>query len=166
MNTTIQNTLAKLDSLAIGYLYKEHEALPTVEDALFYWKEWEAVACKNLFLRNKKGDRHFLIVLQHDTVFSIKLLKHKFENQHLSFASEQRMQKYLGVKPGSVSPLGLMNDEQNEVELLMDLNLKNATKMLFHPNDNTATIEISFSDLMHFLKDTGHEINWMDFSEL
>ncbi len=166
MGTKTTKALNLLSSIGIKYRLHEHEALATVETALKYWINWDGIACKNLFLRNKKGNRHFLVVLEHDTDFSLKLLKKRIENQHFSFASEQRLEKHLGLSPGSVSPIGLLNDKENNVELIMDINLEKAKKLLFHPNENTATIEISFEDLIKLLAYTNHTIRWVNFAEL
>ena len=80
----------------------------------------------------------------------------------LSFASEQRMMKYLGLKPGSVSPFGLINDEENHVHLFLDTNLRNMPSLSFHPNDNTATVVISQEMFMRYLAAVGNTWEWIE----
>ena len=80
----------------------------------------------------------------------------------LSFASEQRMMKYLGLKPGSVSPFGLINDQENHVHLFLDANLRNMPSLSFHPNDNTATVVISQEMFMRYLAAVGNTWEWIE----
>lgn len=164
--TNIEQVLQLLQKLDIKFEFFAHEALPTVDAAMKYWQSIDAVACKNLFLRNNKGDRHFLVILRHDTDFSLKLLKKKIENQHFTFASPERLHKHLGLTPGSVSPFGLINDEAKNVELIVDVNIQFAPALLFHPNDNTATVKVSGVDLYRFFEYTGHSPRNFDFSAL
>ncbi len=164
--TNIENVLELLQKLNIKFDFYAHQALPTIEDAMKYWQNIDAWACKNLFLRNNKGDRHFLVILKHDTEFSLKLLKKKIENQHFTFASPERLFKHLALTPGAVSPFGLINDKDNKVELIVDMQLKYADALLFHPNDNTATVKISGKDLYLFFEFTGHRALDFDFTSL
>jgi len=164
--TNMENVLELLQKLNIKYDFYTHQALPTIEEAMKYWQNIDAWACKNLFLRNNKGDRHFLVILKHDTAFSLKLLKKKIENQHFTFASPERLNKYLALNPGAVSPFGLINDKDKKVELIVDKQLKSAHALLFHPNDNTATVKISGKDLYLFFDNTGHTSLDFDFSTL
>jgi Ala-tRNA(Pro) deacylase len=83
----------------------------------------------------------------------------------LSFASEQRMEKYLGLKPGSVSPFGLINDTNKEVKLFLDKNLQDAQLLSFHPNDNTASLVVKNSDFINFLSHWGGEYEFLDLYE-
>ena len=107
--------------------------------------------CKNLFLRDSKGKRHFLITADEKTKLDLKALGRQLGAGTLSFASEERLEKYLGVKQGSVTPFALMNDTEHAVEFFIDKNLSRCKSMGIHPLENTATVFISFKDLDKFL---------------
>ncbi len=137
--------------LQISFDYYEHPPAPTIEEAKKYWKDIDATHCKNLFFRNHKGNKHFLVVFDHRYDLNIHALEKYLRQGKLSFASEARMEKYLGVKPGSVSPLALINDKEKHVHVFLDENLKNATKISFHPNVNDASIVLNINDFLLFL---------------
>lgn len=140
-----------LNDLGIVYEYFEHPPIPTIEEAKIH-KWWiDAVFCKNLFFRNHKGNRHYLVIVHHDTQVCIANLEKKLRQGKLSFASELRMQTYLGLKPGSVSPFGLLNDKMHHVHLFFDPILKEAKKLSFHPNDNRATLVLKGSDFWKYM---------------
>jgi Ala-tRNA(Pro) deacylase len=148
----------KLEELDIPYEYHEHPPAPTIEIAMQYWKDIkETTHCKNLFFRNHKGNRHYLVIFDHRQSLAVHDLEKRLKQGKLSFASEERMEKYLGLKPGSVSPLGLINDKEKHVELFLDENLDRQPRISFHPNVNTASLVISFSDFMRFLKAMGNQ---------
>ena len=112
-----------------------------------YWKDFDSTHCKNLFFRNHKGNRHYLVILECHKQMDIHGLEHQLHQGKLSFASEQRMEKYLGTVPGSVSLFGLINDPDHQVKLYLDKDLRQAERVTFHPNDNTASLEISRDDM-------------------
>ena len=114
--------------------------------------------CKNLFLRNKKGDKHYLVICEESKKVDLKELSERLELERLSFASEERLDKYLGLKPGSVSPFGIINDSRREVEVLVDKELADWDKVNFHPNVNTATLTISFKDFEKFINCIGNRV--------
>ena len=103
----VYETLAALE---IEFEYTEHPAAPTIEIARQYWKNLDSTHCKNLFFRNHKGNRHYLVILHCDHDMAIHDMEKMLKQGKLSFASEARMEKYLGLRPGSVSPFGLLND--------------------------------------------------------
>ena len=148
----IEKVLTQLQAWEIPYTLYTHPAAPTVEIALKYWKDVPATHCKNLFFRNHKGDKHYLVIFACEQQLQIHDLEKRLGQGKLSFASPERMQKYLGLSPGSVSPFGLINDAQHEVQLFVDENLAQAEKLSFHPNDNTASVVISGSDFLKFLQ--------------
>ncbi len=152
-----------LKELNIDFEYNEHPPAPTIEIAKQYWKDLNATHCKNLFFRNHKGNKHYLVVFEHLQNLSVKSLEQMLKQGKLSFASEWRMEKYLGVKPGSVSPLALVNDLENHVKVFLDKNLLQAQKISFHPGINTASLVLSFKDFMRFMDWTGNEY---EFKEL
>ena len=154
--------LTFLKNNGINFQLYEHPAIPTIEDALIYWKNIDAAHCKNLFFRNHKGNRHYLVIFNHKKVLGIHELEKKLMQGKLSFASEKRMDKYLGIKPGSVSAFGLINDSDNHVYIFLDQQLKQFDKISFHPNDNTATVVISLGDFERFLKITRNGFEWLE----
>ena len=154
-----------LGELNIQFDYYEHPPAPTIEEAMQYWKDIEATHCKNLFFRNHKGDRHYLVVFDHRKTLNVKTLEAMLRQGKLSFASEERMGKYLGVKPGSVTPLALINDRDKHVKLFIDADIKRGAKISFHPCINTASIVIKTDDLIKFLNHTQNEVEWMKIDD-
>ncbi len=159
-----KKVLKYLKGLGISYEIYEHPPLDTIEIALQYWKDTDATHCKNLFFRNHKGNRHYLVIIKDTTPFNIHGLEKMLHQGKLSFASEKRMMKYLGVKPGSVSLFGLINDETHHVYVFLDEQLQKSEKVSFHPNDNTASVVIRFSDLMKFLKERQNEFEYINLT--
>lgn len=157
-----QIVLDKLNEWGIPFTMYEHPPLPTIEMALEYWKDIEATHCKNLFFRNHKGNKHYLVVFECHQQMAIHDIEKMLHQGKLSFASEQRMEKYLGLRPGSVSPFGLINDTNREVKLFLDKNLKDAPLLSFHPNDNTASLVVKNEDLMRYLELWGGEWEFLE----
>ncbi len=162
MNEKHQKVFDALQALNIKYEVIYHPPTPTVEDALMYWKDLEAVHCKNLFLRNHKGNRHYLVVFDCMKQLNIRDLEQRLKQGKLSFASPERMNRYLGIAPGSVSPLGLINDTEKHVTVFIDRHLLNAKKLSFHPNENTASLSLATADFVRFLKTSGNEFHFLD----
>lgn len=150
-----------LNELNIPFEYYEHPAAPTIEEAKKYWKDLVATHCKNIFFRNHKGNRHYLVVLEHTNQLAIRDLEIKLKQGKLSFASPKRMLKYLGLTPGSVSPFGLINDKENHVHVFLDENLKKSETISFHPNINTASIVISYTDFERYLNSIGNTFEYV-----
>ena len=142
---------AALDALGIVYERHEHPAVFTADDAARFWDPIPGVQCKNLFLRNKKGDRHYLVVLEISKRADLKEIVKLVGDDRLSFGSPDRLLAHLGLTPGSVSPFGLMNNADGAVRVLLDADLKDAERLIFHPNINTASIVVSWADLERFL---------------
>ncbi len=157
-----QKVFDYLDQADIPYEWYEHPEAPTIEIARQYWRNDGSKHCKNLFFRNHKGNRHFLVVFDCDQQMAIHNLEHRLHQGKLSFASEQRMERYLGLRPGSVSPFGLINDTENHVHLFLDSTLKNQPSLSFHPNDNTATVVISREAFQRFLDICGNSYEYID----
>jgi Ala-tRNA(Pro) deacylase len=150
-----------LGELTISFDYYEHPAAFTIAEALTNWEKIDATHCKNLFLRNHKGDRHYLVIMEHSQPLAIHELEHRLKQGKLSFASPERMKRYLGVTPGAVSVFGLIHDKDHHVHVFLDDKLQQAEKISFHPNDNTASIVISYNDLIRFLKWTGNSYEFI-----
>jgi Ala-tRNA(Pro) deacylase len=152
---------AVLDKLGISFEYHEHPPLATIEEAKIYWENYDAGKCKNIFFRNHKGDRHYLVILEHLSLLQIHDLEKRLKQGKLSFASDHRLMRYLGLEPGSVSPFGLINDAEKNVHLFIDEKLKVCERLTFHPNDNRASLIISKSDFLRFLDYTGNSYEFI-----
>ena len=173
-NNKIKEVLDFLELHNISYKLHTHPPLPTIEQALEYWKDIDSVHCKNLFFRNHKGNRHYLVVFECHKELAIHSLEHMLKQGKLSFASAERMERCLGLLPGSVSPLGLMHDPYTDqltkehfpnghrVKLFLDSDLKTAERVSFHPCDNTGSVVLSNADFMRFLEIWGGEFEWID----
>jgi Ala-tRNA(Pro) deacylase len=140
-----------LVKLAIKFEYHEHPPLATIEDAKIHWVNYNSGRCKNIFFRNHKGDRHYLVILEHLRQLNIKDLEKRLKQGKLTFASDQRLKKFLGVEPGSVSPFGLINDYEKHVHLFIDEKLNEFERLTFHPNINTASLIVSKFDFIKYL---------------
>lgn len=152
---------ALLDDLRIPYEYIEHPEAPTIAIAKQYWAGHDARHCKNLFFRNHKGNRHFLVCLDCDRDMDIHAIEKILKQGKLSFASEPRLERYLGVKPGSVTPFGLINDSEHHVHVFLDENLRQAGKVSFHPCVNTASLILRLADFVRFMDYTGNTYEWI-----
>ncbi|MDR0349484.1 MAG: prolyl-tRNA synthetase associated domain-containing protein [Tannerella sp.] len=151
-----------LEQLNIPFEYLEHPAAPTIEIAKQYWMGHDARHCKNLFFRNHKGNRHYLVILDCEQDMDIHSIEKQLHQGKLSFASPERMVKYLGVTPGSVTPFGLMNDEEHHVSVFLDKNLQKAGRLSFHPCINTASLIISKDDFLRFMNYTQNRYEWIE----
>ena len=147
-----------LGALGIEYQRFEHPPVFTVEEAERYWADIPATHCKNLFLRNAKGTRHYLVVLEHSKKADLKLLAAKIGDDRLSFASPDRLLRVLGLTPGSVSPKGLIHPGATDVIVVLDAGLASAERLGFHPNVNTATITVAAADFLRFLAGRGNVV--------
>ena len=153
-----------LSELIIHFDYYEHPPAPTVEETSKYWAGIDSTHCKNIFLRNHKGDKHYLVILEHRQNANIHQLEKILKQGKLSFASPQRMMKYLGLEPGSVSPFGLIHDTANHVHLFLDENLKKAERLSFHPNLNTASLIIKYQDFIRYLEWKGNSYEFIELT--
>ena len=131
-----RKVLDKLQELGISYVMHEHPPLPTIEEAMKYWKDFDSTHCKNLFFRNHKGNRHYLVILECHKQMDIHGLEHQLHQGKLSF---------------------LINDPDHQVKLYLDKDLRHAERVTFHPNDNTASLEISRNDMYRFIQLWGGE---------
>ena len=147
-----------LEQLNISYTRYEHPPVYTVEEAKQYWQGIKGAHAKNLFLRNNKGNQHYLIVLEESKTADLMGLSMKLAAGKLSFASERRLMDHLGLETGAVSPFGLINDTKKAVKVVIDRDLAKAELVNFHPNVNTATITLSYGDFEKFLNHCGNEI--------
>ena len=157
--------LEHLKQLGVSFEEIRHPAVFTVEEMDKLGINQQGMICKNLFLRDAKGKNHFLAVVREDKRADLKSLSEKLGSSHLSFASEERLMKYLGLTKGSVTPLGVLNDEGRAVTVIFDNDLRFEKRLGVHPNDNIATLWISFDDLKRVVENHGNKIVMMGFSK-
>ncbi|KUO76769.1 MAG: aminoacyl-tRNA deacylase [Clostridia bacterium BRH_c25] len=150
-----------LKQLEIPYAHYEHAAVYTIPEIDDLKLDMDGQHCKNLFVRNDKGNKHYLILVSQEKRVDLKTLQAQIGSTRLSFASEERLLKHLGLTPGSVTPFGLLNDEEKKVIVIIDEELKNSNNICLHPNVNTATVSISYDGLMKFLKWRGNEFRYV-----
>lgn len=172
----IERTVSWLEEHGIEYEIHYHSPLFTIAEALAYWKNIDSTHCKNLFMRNHKGNRHYLISFECHKELDIHSLEHKLHQGKLSFASPERMERCLGVCPGSVCAFGLINDidiaetanpkelfeNGHRVKYFLDRELQTVERISFHPCDNTASVVLSHDMFMKFLTVWGGEYEWID----
>ena len=161
-NERIDKVLGYLSEKGFEHSWYTHPEAPTIEIARQYWKQDGSKHCKNLFFRNHTGNRHYLVVLDCERDLDIHDLEKRLHQGKLSFASPQRMERYLGLQPGSVSPFGLINDTENHVHLFLDKNLMEEKALSFHPNDNRATVVIEVDEFMRYLNAVGNSFEFIE----
>lgn len=146
-----------LDSLEIEYMRTDHEPADTMEACNRIDKVLEVVICKNLFLCNRQKTNFYLLMMPGDKPFKTKELSSQINSARLSFASAEDMEKYLDILPGSVSIMGLMNDKENAVKLLVDEDVLKDEYIGCHPCVNTSSLKIRTEDVFtKFLDAVGH----------
>jgi Ala-tRNA(Pro) deacylase len=161
MADQVRSVLQVLGELAIPYQLYEHPPVFTAEDAAAHWASIPATGVKNLFLRNKKGDRHYLAILAIEREADLRRLVKLVGDDRLSFGSPERLMTQLGLTPGSVSPFGLINNRDGRLVVLVDDALRSAERLIFHPNLNTASIAIAVSDFERFLQSRPNVVRWL-----
>jgi Ala-tRNA(Pro) deacylase len=154
-----------LNQLSIPFEYYAHDEAPTIEIAKQFYRGEGTTLCKNLFFRNHKGNRHYLVVLECDRILDIHDLEKRLNQGKLSFASQERMVKYLGLSPGSVSPFGLINDKEHHVHVFFDNKLQYTNKLSFHPNLNTASIVLATNDFIRYMNWVGNSYEFIRLYE-
>jgi Ala-tRNA(Pro) deacylase len=147
----------------LAYTKRDHPPAATVEEAVGYWQGIPGAHCKNLFLRNKKGNHHYLVIAEHRRPIDLKALAKILPDDRLSFASDERLARCLGVSPGAVSPFGLINDEARAVVVIVDEGLCEAEFVSFHPNVNTSTVTLAWSAFQAFLAWRGNPVRTVRF---
>ena len=157
-----QEVYALLDQLGINYTRYEHPAVYTVAEAAQYDDRIPGIHCKNIFIRNKTGKYHYLIIMPAEKILNLKKLADHIGSSTFHLASSQRLQQYLGVTPGAVGPFGLVKDRNHEVIVIMDQSLTGESLLKFHPNVNTASITLSYADLVKFLHERGNQLRIID----
>jgi len=158
-----QKVLDVLRQLGIPWERHEHPPVFTVEQAEVHWRDIDALHVKNLFLRNDRGNRQYLVILGTSKKVDLKVLAKLLGEDRFSFGSAERLKRCLGVEPGSVSAFSLINDKDKSVDVVIDEELRTAGRVAFHPNDNRATLAINSGDLTKFLAWTGQRVRYLSF---
>ena len=153
--TTSLAIMAHLDTSGFSYTLHEHPPLRTVEDSQNLRGEMTGGHIKNLYLRDKKKN-NYLVVAEENKDIDLKTLGEAIGAARLSFGSADRLMEYLGVRPGAVSPLTLINDKDHQVRLVMDKGLLEFDEINVHPLVNDKTLTMKTADLETFLEATGH----------
>lgn len=151
----------RLEQLEIEYEKIEHPVMFTMEEIAEYGLNSHGHIPKNLVLRDVKGTRNMLVLVHGDKRADLRLIRDEIDSTKLSFASDERLDRYLKVEKGSVSPFGVIYDTEKELEIYFDSDLKKEEIVGCHPNDNTATLFLKFDDLVKYVKSCGHTISYI-----
>lgn len=154
---TKEEVYEKLNELNIEYRIINHKAVFTMEDVINENIEPFENIIKNIFIRDDKKRNYYLVLVSHNKKVNLKELENKLNTKHLTFASEEDLYKYLGLTKGSVSPLGILNDKDHIVTILIDKDIKNISEIGVHPNINTATVFLNPKDLEIIFKNNKYE---------
>lgn len=149
-----------LESQQVAYQLMQHPAAYTMEDMRACGMTEQADICKNLFLRDHKGKRHFLVVVYGDKRVDLKVLSERLGSR-LSFASAERLEKHLRLTQGEVSPLAVYFDENQAVEVLFDEELRGRQRLGVHPGVNTATVVLPFEELERLVRQRGNPVGFI-----
>ena len=165
--TSSDALLSFLKDIGVKFELFNHEPLRTVIDSkkvegIFLSNEQGGGHIKNLYLRDSKK-RNILVVAEQDCTIDLKVLSKTLKCKRLSFGSSERLFQNLGVRPGAVSPLSMINGVKNSVEMIVDAKLRHCKKLYAHPLVNDRTISLSISDLQKFMENIGSKINWINF---
>ena len=157
-----QQLFARLDQMGIAHRTVEHPPVFTVEEAKALRGNLPGHHIKNLFLRNKKEEMWLVVALE-DRAIDLKRLGEVLGAGRLSFGSADRLKRTLGVEPGSVTLLSLLNDQAHAVRLVLDRGIANGGPVNAHPLVNTMTTALAPADLLRFFEATGHTPRWLEF---
>ena len=151
-----------LNEAGIPFRITEHPAVYTMADMQALELQRLGTIPKNLFIKDGKGKRHFIVTACMDTQIDLKALSEKLDAKKLGLASAERLEKYLGVSAGCVSPLGVINDSENAVTVIFDSKLQGLDRLGVHPNVHDATLWLSFGDLKRAVELAGNEAQILD----
>jgi len=164
MDASLNQWLADND---INYVLHTHPAVFTVPEAKEHCYHIPGTHCKNLFLKNKKSGQLYLVTIPHDKRLDLNQFRRSIGAPKIRFAEPEDLLETLGITPGAVSPIGLVNDTDNRVIFMVDKNIWNAEEICCHPNVNTETLQIPGSDFRKLIKATrtSLEINNLPYIE-
>lgn len=152
MYITKESIYKYLDSLNIKYRKVEHKAVYSMKETASLNIDNNDEVVKNLFIRDDKKNNYFLVLISGNKRINLKELRSNLNLRPLTFASEEDLEKYLGLKKGSVTILGILNDTEHKVQVLIDNDIKHFKEVGVHPNENTASIWLSLEDIERILK--------------
>ena len=147
-----------LNKSGVNYEITEHKAVFNMDELGEVKLPYPEFDAKNLFVRDDKKQNYYLITVKGDKRVNLKEFRKKYGLRNLSFASAEELMKIMGLTPGSVTPLGLLNDEGHIVKFYLDSEF-NGTLIGVHPNDNTATVWLKSEDLIRIIKEHGNEVS-------
>lgn len=150
----------KLKELNIEYLKIDHIPIYTIDEANNLDIENKEYIAKNLFLRDDKKRKYYLLVVKSNKKIDLNDLKNKINSRRLSFASEIDLEKYLKLKKGSVTPLGVLNDVERKVKIIIDEDILKEEIVGVHPNDNDATVFMKTKDLIRIIELNGNLVEY------
>lgn len=162
MPHTKDSILGFLQSAGYSFELTEHAPMYTIDDMMAAGLDTKGEIIKNLFLRDSKGKRHFLVLLCAQSTAKLAEIAQGLDCGRLSFASEERLVKHLGITPGAVTPLAVLNDENSIVEVLCDKNILKSGIVGVHPCVNTATVWLKTADLVNIIEKSGHVVTYID----
>ena len=170
MRSVAEEVHARLDALGIPYDAAEHPPVHTIADCAPVERRLNCMVVKNYFLTTKNRKRFYLCLVRPDARFRTADISKQAGSSRLSFASEAEMERLLRVHPGAVSPMGLLFDEEGQVELLVDAALRDVPRLGFHPCDNSRSLAMTAQDFFErFLPAVGRAPRWVeihDFQEV
>lgn len=150
----------KLKELNIEYLKIDHIPIYTIDEANGLDIENKEYIAKNLFLRDDKKRNYYLLVVKSNKKIDLNDLKNKINSRRLSFASSEDLEKYLKLKKGSVTPLGVLNDVERKVKVIIDEDILKEEIVGVHPNDNDATVFMKTKDLIRLIELNGNLVEY------
>lgn len=162
MSFAKNNIYDLLNAKNIPFTCTEHRPVYSMEELDVLEIPADAIICKNLFLRNNNGKQHFLLTIPAATPIDLKQLATSLGSSRLSFVSAERLEKYLRLQSGLVSPFGLLNDTSKSVIFVSSKNLPPSAIIGIHPNDNTATVWLTFGDLLTLLSELKAEVKLIE----
>ena len=151
-----RETLAYLTAQGIAYEVTEHPAVYNMEEAARVALPYPEADAKNLFVQDDKKRHYYMITVRGDKRVDLKAFRKQYGLRSLSFASPDELMEILGLVPGVVTPLGLLNDQERKVELYLDTEFTG--RIGVHPNDNTATVWMDTQDLVRLLREHGSKV--------
>jgi len=161
MKEKAQEVCDLLNNMEINFKLIQHKAVYTIDEMLeLNLPDADAVA-KNLFVRDDKKRNYYLLVVRQEKKVELKTLKEKICSRPLSFASENDLNSILGLSKGSVTPLGIINDEERKVKVILDKTF-NESLIGIHPNENIATIWLNVTDLVNIIKQHGNSVEFVE----
>ena len=153
---------AVLNELAISYERFEHDAAMTMADCSVFDAGKQAAHCKNLFLTNRQGTRFYLMLVVGDKPFQTSRISHQLGVSRLSFGTAEQLMETLGVTPGAVTPMGLIQDTQHQVHVLLDRDIAGWGEIIVHPNVNTASIVLKTADLLRLIAHFKNPVTYVE----